>query len=133
MTVENTRTPPSIYLGLQTLGMNAGVLASGTVQGGVHAVRGVLDQCESFFVRAHVAGELMRDALAATGCEIVTVALRRADLSGKKDPFANILEFIPQDRYLLLPHGASMGDRYGPVVVARKDGPKSCHLNSATL
>ena len=27
------------------------------------------------------------------------------------------------DRYLLLPHGASMGDRYGPVVVARKDGP----------
>jgi 1,4-dihydroxy-6-naphthoate synthase len=28
-------------------------------------------------------------------------------------------------RYLLLPHGASMGDRYGPVVVARKDGPSS--------
>ncbi len=27
------------------------------------------------------------------------------------------------DRYMLLPHGASMGDRYGPVVVARKDGP----------
>src|SRR5207247_5104316 len=23
------------------------------------------------------------------------------------------------DRYLLLPHGASMGDRYGPIVVAR--------------
>src|SRR5256712_9711639 len=29
------------------------------------------------------------------------------------------------DRYILLPHGASMGDRYGPVVVARKDGPAS--------
>jgi 1,4-dihydroxy-6-naphthoate synthase len=29
------------------------------------------------------------------------------------------------DRYLLLPHGASMGDRYGPIVVARKDGPAS--------
>ena len=29
------------------------------------------------------------------------------------------------DRYILLPHGASMGDRYGPVVVARKDGPGS--------
>ena len=29
------------------------------------------------------------------------------------------------DRYLLLPHGASMGDRYGPVVVARRDGPSS--------
>jgi 1,4-dihydroxy-6-naphthoate synthase len=29
------------------------------------------------------------------------------------------------DKYLLLPHGSSMGDRYGPVVVARKDGPTS--------
>src|ERR1700730_14487605 len=29
------------------------------------------------------------------------------------------------ERYLLLPHGASMGDRYGPVVVTRKDGPSS--------
>jgi 1,4-dihydroxy-6-naphthoate synthase len=29
------------------------------------------------------------------------------------------------DRYVLLPHGASMGDRYGPVVVARKQGPSS--------
>src|SRR6266850_560915 len=29
------------------------------------------------------------------------------------------------DRYVLLPHGASMGDRYGPIVVARRDGPSS--------
>jgi 1,4-dihydroxy-6-naphthoate synthase len=29
------------------------------------------------------------------------------------------------DRYVLLPHGASMGDRYGPIVVARADGPSS--------
>ena len=29
------------------------------------------------------------------------------------------------DKYILLPHGASMGDRYGPVVVAKKDGPSS--------
>jgi 1,4-dihydroxy-6-naphthoate synthase len=29
------------------------------------------------------------------------------------------------DRYALLPHGASMGDRYGPIVVARSDGPTS--------
>jgi 1,4-dihydroxy-6-naphthoate synthase len=28
-------------------------------------------------------------------------------------------------KYILLPHGASMGDRYGPVVVAKKDGPSS--------
>ena len=29
------------------------------------------------------------------------------------------------DRYALLPHGASMGDRYGPILVARADGPTS--------
>jgi 1,4-dihydroxy-6-naphthoate synthase len=28
------------------------------------------------------------------------------------------------DKYALLPHGASMGDRYGPIVVARADGPQ---------
>jgi 1,4-dihydroxy-6-naphthoate synthase len=29
------------------------------------------------------------------------------------------------DRYALLPHGASMGDGYGPMVVVREDGPRS--------
>jgi 1,4-dihydroxy-6-naphthoate synthase len=29
------------------------------------------------------------------------------------------------DKYALLPHGASMGDRYGPIVVARQDGGPS--------
>jgi 1,4-dihydroxy-6-naphthoate synthase len=29
------------------------------------------------------------------------------------------------DKYLLLSHGASMGDNYGPVVVARADGPRT--------
>ena len=29
------------------------------------------------------------------------------------------------DKYLLLPHGSSMGDNYGPIVVARQDGPSS--------
>ena len=48
--------------------------------------------------------ESMRDALVASGTEIVTVALRRADLTGRKDPFANILEFVDSTRYLLLPN-----------------------------
>lgn len=48
--------------------------------------------------------EAMREALEASGTEIVTVALRRADLSGKRDPFANILEFIDPQRYLILPN-----------------------------
>jgi len=56
--------------------------------------------------------ELMRDALIASGAEIVTVALRRADLSGKHDPFANILDFIDPKRFLLLPNtsGARTAD-----------------------
>lgn len=29
------------------------------------------------------------------------------------------------EKYLLLPHGSSMGDNYGPMVVVRKDGPTS--------
>ena len=49
-------------------------------------------------------GGVMREALAASGTQIVTVALRRADLSGKGDPFANILEFIDPANYLLLPN-----------------------------
>src|SRR6266699_2030332 len=48
--------------------------------------------------------EAMRAALEASGAEMVTVALRRADLTGKKDPFANILEFIDPNRFLLLPN-----------------------------
>jgi thiazole synthase len=46
----------------------------------------------------------MREAMDASGAEMVTVALRRADLSGKGDPFANILEYVDQKRFLLLPN-----------------------------
>jgi thiazole synthase len=61
----------------------------------------------------------MRDALAASGTEIVTVALRRADLSGKKDPFANILEFIDPKRYLLLPNTSGAMNAEEAVRLAR--------------
>ena len=64
-------------------------------------------------------GESMRDALDASGCEIVTVALRRADLSGKKDPFANILEFISSNRYLLLPNTSGAMNAEEAVRLAR--------------
>jgi thiazole synthase len=49
-------------------------------------------------------GEMMAAALEASGTEMVTVALRRADLSGGKDKFANILSFIDPQRYRLLPN-----------------------------
>jgi thiazole synthase len=61
----------------------------------------------------------MREALAASGTEIVTVALRRADLSGKKDPFANILEFVDPKRYLVLPNTSGAMNADEAVRLAR--------------
>src|ERR671930_2448428 len=63
--------------------------------------------------------ELMRDALIASGTEMVTVALRRADLTGKKDRFANILEFIDPKRYLLLPNTSGAMNAEEAVRLAR--------------
>jgi len=63
--------------------------------------------------------EAMRDALAASGTELVTVALRRADLSGQKDPFANILEFIDPAKYLLLPNTSGALNAAEAVRLAR--------------
>jgi thiazole synthase len=65
------------------------------------------------------APEAMRDALVASGAELVTVALRRADLSGKKDPFANILEFIDPQKYLLLPNTSGAMNAEEAVRLAR--------------
>ena len=63
--------------------------------------------------------ETMSAALEASGTEIVTVALRRVDLSGKKDPFANILEFIDPKKYLLLPNTSGAQDAEEAVRLAR--------------
>jgi len=63
--------------------------------------------------------EAMRSALAASGTEMVTVALRRADLSGNKDPFANILEFIDPQHYLLLPNTSGAMNAEEAVRLAR--------------
>ena len=63
--------------------------------------------------------EAMRDGLAASGAEMVTVALRRADLSGKRDPFANILEFIDSQHYLLLPNTSGAMNAEEAVRLAR--------------
>jgi thiazole synthase len=64
-------------------------------------------------------GEVMRDALESSGAQIVTVALRRADLSGGKDPFANILEYIDGEKYLLLPNTSGANTAEEAVRLAR--------------
>src|SRR5579859_4206322 len=63
--------------------------------------------------------EAMREALDASGAELVTVALRRADLSGQHDPFANILEFIDRSRYLLLPNTSGAMNAEEAVRISR--------------
>ncbi len=63
--------------------------------------------------------DLMRDALAAAETEIVTVALRRADLSGGQDAYANILEYVDRDRYLLLPNTSGAMNAEEAVRLAR--------------
>lgn len=67
-------------------------------------------------------GAIMSEALGASGTQIVTVALRRADLSGKGgkgDPFANILEFIDPEKYLLLPNTSGANTAEEAVRLAR--------------
>jgi 1,4-dihydroxy-6-naphthoate synthase len=53
--------------------------------------------------------------------------LNRAAFEGKYEVSAVSFHAYAHltDKYLLLPHGSSMGDCYGPIVVARKDGPSS--------
>ncbi len=61
----------------------------------------------------------MAGALAESGTEIVTVALRRADLSGKGDRFADILDFIDPKKYLLLPNTSGAMNAEEAIRLAR--------------
>jgi thiazole synthase len=62
-------------------------------------------------------GPSMRDALAASGTEMVTVALRRVDLDATGGP--DILEFIDPERYLLLPNTSGAMNADEAVRLAR--------------
>ena len=63
--------------------------------------------------------QAMSDALDASETELVTVALRRVDLSGEKDPFANILEFIDSKKYLVLPNTSGAMNSEEAVRISR--------------
>jgi thiazole synthase len=65
------------------------------------------------------APEVLREALEASGAEMVTVALRRADFSGRKDPFASIMELIDPGRFLLLPNTSGAMNAEEAVRLAR--------------
>ena len=62
-----------------------------------------------------------KESLAASGAEIVTVALRRVDLTAKE----NLLSWIDRDKYLLLPNTAgcyTAEDAIGTLRLARELG-----------
>jgi thiazole synthase len=61
--------------------------------------------------------ELMRDALAASGCQVVTVAVRRERLVDKSG--RNILDFIDPARYILLPNTAGCFSAADAIRTAR--------------
>jgi thiazole synthase len=63
--------------------------------------------------------EAMSAALEASGTEMVTVALRRADLSGQGDPQADILDYIDPKKYLLIPNTSGAMNAEEAVRLAR--------------
>src|SRR5512147_761350 len=75
-------------------------LASGAVRSGKYEVGQVLSDIESLN-RAAFKGQY----------EVTAVSFHA---------YAHLF-----DKYALLPHGASMGDHYGPLVVTRAGGPRS--------
>jgi thiazole synthase len=63
--------------------------------------------------------ERMKSTLAASGTSLVTVALKRADLSGREDPYANILDYLEGDKYLIVPNTAGAMNAEEAVRIAR--------------
>ena len=63
-------------------------------------------------------GAAMRAACRASGTEMVTVALKRAALR-EKDPFADILDFLEPERYLILPNTAGAMNASEAVRIAK--------------
>jgi thiazole synthase len=60
--------------------------------------------------------EVMADALAASGTDMVTVAIRRVDLDAPQNP---ITDFIDRNRYLILPNTSGAADADEAVRLAR--------------
>src|SRR5262245_66060750 len=69
--------------------------------------------------------ENMREAIDASGSEIVTVAVRRVSLPGQGE---SLLDYIDTKRYTLLPNtagGYTAAEAVGTCYLAREAGPGS--------
>src|SRR4051794_13069553 len=60
-------------------------------------------------------GEVMRASIAATGSQLVTVALRRVHIDGRPD---DILDFLEPKRYRLLPNTSGVRDAKEAILAA---------------
>ena len=67
--------------------------------------------------------EVMREALEASGAEIITVALRRVDI---EDPHDSIVSAIDTSKYLLLPNTSGARDANEAVRLARLARAAGC-------
>ena len=85
------------------------------------------DSDDAFMHYGLASGKVPTDGIEFGHLLVDIETLNRAAFEGKYEVSAvsfNAYSHLT-DKYLLLPHGSSMGDRYGPILVARKDGPTS--------
>jgi 1,4-dihydroxy-6-naphthoate synthase len=85
------------------------------------------DSDDAFMFYGLASGKVPTDGLQVEHLLADIETLNRSAFDGKYEVTAVSFNAYAHltDRYLLLPHGSSMGDRYGPVLVARRDGPSS--------
>ena len=85
------------------------------------------DSDDAFMFYGLASGKVPTDGLEVDHLLADIETLNRAAFEGKYEVSAVSFNAYTHltDKYLLLPHGSSMGDNYGPVVVARADGPST--------
>src|SRR5919106_745920 len=85
------------------------------------------DSDDAFMHYGLASGKVPADGLEFNHLLVDIETLNRAAFQGKYEVSAVSFNAYAHltDKYLLLPHGSSMGDEYGPIVVARNDAPSS--------
>ena len=85
------------------------------------------DSDDAFMHYGLASGRVPTDGIEFTHLLADIETLNRAAFEGKYEVSAVSFNAYAHltDKYLLLPHGSSMGDDYGPIVVAKAGGPTS--------
>lgn len=85
------------------------------------------DSDDAFMHYGLASGKIPNDGIEFSHLLADIETLNRAAFEGRYEVSAVSFHAYAHltDKYLLLPHGSSMGDNYGPIVVAREDGPST--------